>query len=298
MRPLPTSRSIISEALRSPGRSRSSTNGCACESHKNPFVPVCSRPISPIDHTLSHLTSRLKLLSLRESRLSGTIAEQLLRKWDDLAYLYLDATAISGTLPVDLGELSALRTLRLSNAALSGTVPEVLAHIQNLDELTLHSNRLSGTISSAFVNVTSESCAFSFTAQQQAPEDDQGEPRAPAASALVPSSNKFTCLAGAKAIDLGPACGLFECESVAAAGASTQTGLAVVTLLIALVLVVFAGVKLRARQERRKQQLLKEVTGTSSAVVNELADRKFAGNSIVIVDGKSMPTTGYDSATA
>ncbi len=53
---------------------------------------------------------------------------------------------LAGSMPTELGNLTALRTLTLSGSSLSGPIPSELGRLANLEKLSLIVNRLSGTI--------------------------------------------------------------------------------------------------------------------------------------------------------
>ena len=60
---------------------------------------------------------------------------------------------LSGRLPIELGNLTSLRTLTLSNNALMGPLPPSLAKCVNLEFLSVEINQLSGPIPRAFGNL-------------------------------------------------------------------------------------------------------------------------------------------------
>ena len=61
---------------------------------------------------------------------------------------------ISGTLPTEIGNLSALTDLTLSNNLLSGTIPTEIANLANVNWLLLDNNFFSGTIPTELGNLT------------------------------------------------------------------------------------------------------------------------------------------------
>ena len=67
----------------------------------------------------------------------------------DLAYNELE-----GSLPVELGELTFLKTLALGSNAISGTIPLALGRLGELEALRLDDNALSGTIPNELVDLT------------------------------------------------------------------------------------------------------------------------------------------------
>ena len=60
--------------------------------------------------------------------------------------LFLNDNQLTGTIPVELGNLGNLQTLNLSQNTLSGEIPEELGNLANLQDLTLWVNTLSGEI--------------------------------------------------------------------------------------------------------------------------------------------------------
>ena len=63
-----------------------------------------------------------------------------------LEYLYLNYNALTGPLPTQLGTLSSLLVLWLLENNLTGTVPSELGQIPTLRSLDLRNNALTGTI--------------------------------------------------------------------------------------------------------------------------------------------------------
>ena len=65
----------------------------------------------------------------------------------------LNKNDLSGTLPLELGDLSKLQSLKLRSNDLSGTLPSELGDLSNLQWLELRSNDLSGTLPSDLSNL-------------------------------------------------------------------------------------------------------------------------------------------------
>jgi hypothetical protein len=63
--------------------------------------------------------------------------------------LRLSNNFLTGRIPSELGGLAELEVLRLSNNALSGPVPSALGDLAKLEELRLHQNRLTGDLPSS-----------------------------------------------------------------------------------------------------------------------------------------------------
>ena len=79
------------------------------------------------------------------NNLRGSIPAELgnLTALEDLR---LSNNFLTGRIPSALGRLTELEVLRLSNNALSGPVPSALGNLTNLEELRLHQNRLTGDV--------------------------------------------------------------------------------------------------------------------------------------------------------
>ena len=61
---------------------------------------------------------------------------------------------LSGTIPAELGSLSSLTNLRLSNNQLTGSIPAELGNLSNLSSLSLWNNHLTGSIPSELGNLS------------------------------------------------------------------------------------------------------------------------------------------------
>lgn len=88
-------------------------------------------------------SDRVIELILWFNNLSGTIPPEL-GDLTALTELRLNGNQLSGTIPSELGNLTALTALNLSDNQLSGTIPPELGNLFNLDALYLASNRLEG----------------------------------------------------------------------------------------------------------------------------------------------------------
>lgn len=91
--------------------------------------------------TGAHVTS----LVLSFNQLSGSIPPEL-ANLSALQELALSANQLSGSIPPELGDLSALESLYLGANHLSGGIPPELGALTNLWGLFLYSNQLSGSI--------------------------------------------------------------------------------------------------------------------------------------------------------
>ena len=86
-----------------------------------------------------------------DTKMAGTIPEKLPA---NLTQIWLWAMKLSGTIPQQLFELSALTNLRLYENQLSGTISSSILQLSDLKTLHLVGNQLTGTIP-ILPNVTS-----------------------------------------------------------------------------------------------------------------------------------------------
>ncbi|MFK7979764.1 MAG: leucine-rich repeat domain-containing protein [Saprospiraceae bacterium] len=68
--------------------------------------------------------------------------------------LDLNNNQLTGTIPIELGNLGNLQTLYLYTNQLTGTIPSALSSLTNLERLYLYDNQLTGTIPSEIGNLT------------------------------------------------------------------------------------------------------------------------------------------------
>ena len=104
--------------------------------------------------TLSGKPGRVTRLILRESALSGTVPPEL-GQLSRLTRLDLHGNRLKGTIPPELGQLSNLEVLHLHNNELSGAIPSELGNLSRLKDLNLHNNRLDGNIPTALEQLSS-----------------------------------------------------------------------------------------------------------------------------------------------
>ena len=72
-----------------------------------------------------------------------------------VTFLYLSNNGLTGTIPPELGNLSALRDLQLGNNGLTGPIPPELGNLSNLSFLLLSNNQLTGSIPPELGNLSS-----------------------------------------------------------------------------------------------------------------------------------------------
>lgn len=105
------------------------------------------------------LVSDCEALLAARDRLAGSAtlnwsADVPIESWDGVriygamrvVHLSLDKWGLTGVIPPELGNISALETLSLHNNALSGQIPPELASLENLRSLSLGHNILTGEI--------------------------------------------------------------------------------------------------------------------------------------------------------
>ena len=90
----------------------------------------------------------------RSPKLAGTIPAQL-GSLSALTSLDLGANTLTGAVPTQLGSLSALTFLALGSNALTSTIPEELGSLSALTYLALDGNALSGTIPAKLADLSS-----------------------------------------------------------------------------------------------------------------------------------------------
>ena len=100
------------------------------------------------------VNGRVVSLVLINKRLSGSIPPEL-GNLTALTSLRLSTNQLAGSIPPELGTLTALTFLDLGKNQLSGGIPPELGHLVNLDNLRLNNNLLSGAIPSELGNLIS-----------------------------------------------------------------------------------------------------------------------------------------------
>lgn len=116
-------------------------------------------------------------LTLRRRGVGGFIPTEL-GLMTDLELLDLSENTISGTLPTELGRLTRLNTLVAQHNSLSGSVPSELGELSRLQSLYLFGNALRGALPSQMGRLSPTWCYLSNT---QWPFDD------------LPDTNRFDC---------------------------------------------------------------------------------------------------------
>ena len=96
---------------------------------------------------------RVRAINLSSRDLSGSIPVQL-EQLTELTQLYLHVNQLSGQIPEQLGQLANLGILNLHDNELSGQIPSQLGQLTGLGQLYLHINELSGQIPSQLGQLT------------------------------------------------------------------------------------------------------------------------------------------------
>ncbi len=86
--------------------------------------------------------------------MSGSIPIEL-GNLTNLIQLYLHSNNLTGSIPVELGNLSNLQVLFLNSNSLTGGIPTEMGNLSNLTALWLHNNSLTGSIPVELGNLTS-----------------------------------------------------------------------------------------------------------------------------------------------
>jgi len=92
--------------------------------------------------------------------LSGSIPPEI-GAMSALLGLHLDFNRLTGSLPSELGNLSSLQYLMLDHNQLHGSLPPELGSLSSLQRLSLHYNKFTGSIPLSFINLNQLN-VFSF----------------------------------------------------------------------------------------------------------------------------------------
>jgi len=137
-----------------------STNGAGWNDSTNWLAsPLVSRWYG-VEVADGHVT----YIELENNRMSGSIPAEL----DDLSALLslnLSYNILSGSIPAELGGLSTLKGLYLYSNQLNGSIPPALGSLQLLQELSLSSNQLSGSIPAELGGLSTLKSLYLFSNQ-------------------------------------------------------------------------------------------------------------------------------------
>ncbi|KAJ1276008.1 hypothetical protein BS78_05G180900 [Paspalum vaginatum] len=98
--------------------------------------------------------SELQIIGLSHCRLAGILPDSVSNLSTSLSMLSFGHNPISGSLPIDIGNLFNLRTLDFAMNNFTGTIPSSLSRLTNLQALSLLGNKLTGLIPLAIGNLT------------------------------------------------------------------------------------------------------------------------------------------------
>lgn len=62
----------------------------------------------------------------------------------------MDSNTMTGTIPTEIGLMTTMATLSMTNATLVGTIPTEIGNLAGLRRLWLYNNKLNGTIPTQF----------------------------------------------------------------------------------------------------------------------------------------------------
>ncbi|RWR97665.1 MDIS1-interacting receptor like kinase 2-like protein [Cinnamomum micranthum f. kanehirae] len=104
--------------------------------------------------SLANLT-HVSVLNISDNALYGEIPPSPFASWINLVSLRLENNLlINGSIPSEIGVLTNLRELLLSNNQISGSIPPSLGNLSNLVALNVHENEISGPIPQEIGNLT------------------------------------------------------------------------------------------------------------------------------------------------
>jgi len=90
--------------------------------------------------------SKLRIISLGNNQMTGTIPTHLFSQLTSLELLSLYNNHFSSTIPITVGSMTNLAALYLDNNDFSGQIPTSLSQLENLIDLRLSNNSLVGTV--------------------------------------------------------------------------------------------------------------------------------------------------------
>lgn len=123
--------------------------------------------------SLENLTN-LTFLSLGDNPFDPSPFPAEVVKFEKLYWLYLTNCSLTGKVPEDIGNLTLLENLELSDNRLTGEIPPTIVKLKNLWQLELYNNSFTGKLPKGFGNLTN---LVNFDASQNLLEGDLSELR-------------------------------------------------------------------------------------------------------------------------
>lgn len=112
-----------------------------------------------LDASLQYLQEIIQIEISRSPNLTGSIPPEL-GKLTNLFSLMISECALTGTIPAEIGNLTKLTHLRFDNNQLTGSVPASLGELPYSVYLTLNNNNLSGCYPASFQKYCEQRRAF------------------------------------------------------------------------------------------------------------------------------------------
>ncbi|KAK2981357.1 hypothetical protein RJ640_013148 [Escallonia rubra] len=104
--------------------------------------------------SLGNLSTSLELLDATGCQIKGVIPAEI-GNLGNLVDLSLVDNYLTGSVPVTIGKLAMIQSLKISNTTIEGTIPGSICDLTNLVGLDLSKNKLSGSIPSCLKNISS-----------------------------------------------------------------------------------------------------------------------------------------------
>ncbi len=99
------------------------------------------------------VSDRVSALSLHDNQLTGTLPSEI-GNLTALTSMVIHTNQITGSIPASIGNLSGLTTLYINTNQLSGTLPTSMGNLTNLANLAIHNNQLTGIVPNEFANLS------------------------------------------------------------------------------------------------------------------------------------------------
>ena len=109
--------------------------------------------VAPLWFGVTCTDGRVTKLDVEKNQLTGSIPVEL-ADLSELVHLNLSWNQLSGSIPSELGNLSKLEKIYLSINKLTGSIPKELGNLSNLQEILVTANDLTGSIPSELGNLS------------------------------------------------------------------------------------------------------------------------------------------------